>query len=553
MSNHGGVCERPDAPRRERVPAQVPLHDALARTPDGPFAELLSAAELFRSHEGAADGAGASQLLDLLVILRHTIDLLELSFSSLAHRFRRAELAARPHDGVTPLFTMRSACRMAAHVAADAACIGEQAPSLPRSTAALEEGRIGIPHLALIARTAEELADSPLGFDEARLLPLAERHPLRRFGRDCAHARHAGDQASFLREQQLTAEARWLDVRPLGNDAGYDVRGFLDRVGGAAVHAVLDSLARPCGKDDRRDRRHRLGDAAVELCGHILDEGGIFLDGDDASGAVDAEAAGWVPTPDENEIPPALRNAPVARMLPVRVLQRLDLAEPCRAPWGGVDAREQLDPHLWDPLAPRRPALSPDLRPVWVPAEVGGSGRTSRRRHVPHLNVSASLETLLGLPHAPAGELEGVPVAAATVARFACSSSVSRILLGPKSAIVDVGRERRVPSAAARRLLAHRDRGCIWPGCDRPPRWTQPHHFQHWAHDGASDAGNMGLLCLRHHVMTHEGGWVFVHTEHGPVPIPPPPEYPFLGRPLSECAQDGVDATPPQPVKLRPT
>jgi len=68
--------------------------------------------------------------------------------------------------------------------------------------------------------------------------------------------------------------------------------------------------------------------------------------------------------------------------------------------------------------------------------------RASQRTH---LQVTASLETLLGLPGAPAGELEfSLPISARMVERLACDATVTRVLLGDDSAVVDVGRAKRV-------------------------------------------------------------------------------------------------------------
>ena len=141
-----------------------------------------------------------------------------------------------------------------------------------------------------------------------------------------------------------------------------------------------------------------------------------------------------------------------------------------------------------------------------------------------HLHVTTTLETLQGLAGAPAGELElSLPIAAATVQRLACDSDVVRILLGADSQVLDVGRALRVPNPAIRRALAVRDRGCVWPHCERPPSWTQAHHIQHWArHRGGTDRDNLVLLCWRHHEMVHEGGWSIVRSVDGQVTVTPP-------------------------------
>ncbi len=134
----------------------------------------------------------------------------------------------------------------------------------------------------------------------------------------------------------------------------------------------------------------------------------------------------------------------------------------------------------------------------------------------PHLQVTASVETVIGEPGAPAGMLDRAgPVATPTVQRLACDASLTRVLMNSRSAIVDVGRARRLPSGATRRALVARDGGCVWPGCDRPAAWTAAHHRVHWAHGGATDLDNLVLICLRHHWMVHEGGWNLVRSDDG--------------------------------------
>jgi hypothetical protein len=94
-----------------------------------------------------------------------------------------------------------------------------------------------------------------------------------------------------------------------------------------------------------------------------------------------------------------------------------------------------------------------------------------------------------------------------TALRLCCDASIGRVVMDGPSDIVDLGQRTRVVSAAQRRALAHRDRGCVFPGCHRKVEWTDAHHLQHWARGGATDLGNLCLLCRRHHVMVHEGGW----------------------------------------------
>src|SRR5260370_38322122 len=131
-----------------------------------------------------------------------------------------------------------------------------------------------------------------------------------------------------------------------------------------------------------------------------------------------------------------------------------------------------------------------------------------------HLQVTASLETLLGLPGAPGANMEfSLPISAKAVERIACDCAVTRIILGSDSTVIDVGRAKRTISGPQRKALKVRDCGCTWPGCDRPGSMTERHHLVHWIHNGPAHLPNLTLLCYRHHWMLHEGRWQLVCTD----------------------------------------
>src|ERR1700682_1774322 len=152
------------------------------------------------------------------------------------------------------------------------------------------------------------------------------------------------------------------------------------------------------------------------------------------------------------------------------------------------------------------------------------NGLVPQHRSVrPHLNVVTTLETLKREAGAPAADLEfSLPISAEAVERLARDCSVTRVLLGADSVVIDVGREKRVISPAQRKALNVRDKGCRWPGCDRSATWTDGHHIDHWNKGGPSDLPNLVLLCARHHWMAHEGKWQLVKTGDGQfLAIPP--------------------------------
>jgi hypothetical protein len=141
----------------------------------------------------------------------------------------------------------------------------------------------------------------------------------------------------------------------------------------------------------------------------------------------------------------------------------------------------------------------------------------------PHLQVTASVDTLRGVAGSPAGDIEyGLPVSAETVQRLACDGAITRVVFGPESVVIDVGRARRVVAGPTRRALNARDGHCKWPRCDRPASWSDAHHVIHWTKGGETDLANMVLLCHRHHWMAHEGGWQLVRTAEGEVLTVPP-------------------------------
>jgi hypothetical protein len=364
-----------------------------------------------------------AELGSRLIRFRHGIDVLELAFARDAAVFAATD-QYEVEGSVSAVDWTRHNCGMSRHAAARSITTGEQAAGLPASVAALEEGRIGFAHLALLAGTARALQSSSgeTGFDERPLLDLALQHSVGRFSFDCTHARHAADAASVLAEHVSAVESRRLELINC-EDGAVALRGRLDAVAGAALRAALEPLARKKGVGDDRDRPRRMGDALDELVHHSLDHG-----------------------------------------------------------------------------------FTTDT----------GAERT-------HLQLTASVETVMGLMGAPGGDLEFAgAVPAATVQRLACDASVRRVLLGPDSAIIDVGRALRLPSGAARAALRVRDRGCVWPGCDRPASWTNAHHVVHWGHGGDTNLDNLRLLCHRHHWMVHEGGWQLVATDGRRVLAIPP-------------------------------
>jgi len=151
----------------------------------------------------------------------------------------------------------------------------------------------------------------------------------------------------------------------------------------------------------------------------------------------------------------------------------------------------------------------------------GAGGRRDGAGPRPQLIIRASLDTIAGLPGAPAGELEGGgTVPAATVQRYACDSAVSRIT-GQGELEHERNHAARSVPASTRRALEARDRHCVFPGCDRPTHWCDGHHLVWWTRGGPTALPNLALLCRQHHRMVHEEGWTLERKDGRWIARPP--------------------------------
>ena len=63
------------------------------------------------------------------------------------------------------------------------------------------------------------------------------------------------------------------------------------------------------------------------------------------------------------------------------------------------------------------------------------------------------------------------------------------------------------PNADLRRLLHARDSRCRFFACGLPPVTQDLDHTIDAAHGGATEEGNLGGLCRRHHILKHQTPW----------------------------------------------
>jgi hypothetical protein len=146
---------------------------------------------------------------------------------------------------------------------------------------------------------------------------------------------------------------------------------------------------------------------------------------------------------------------------------------------------------------------------------VPGSGR-------PTIAVTVSLTELR--EQLPVLGPDDETLTAAAVRRMACDATIIPIVLGSRSEPLDVGRRRRTVPHAIRHALIVRDKGCAFPGCERPPGWTDAHHVRPWSQGGRTSLDNLVLLCGHHHDTIHHRGWT-VHIGDSGLPEFSPPAW----------------------------
>jgi hypothetical protein len=105
--------------------------------------------------------------------------------------------------------------------------------------------------------------------------------------------------------------------------------------------------------------------------------------------------------------------------------------------------------------------------------------------------------------------------------RLAAEAEVIPVVLSDTGGVLGYGRARRVASAQQCLALAARDKGCSFPGCDRPPAWCESHHIVPWIDGGPTDLDNLTLVCAFHHREFAKRGWTCQITDGAPHWKPP--------------------------------
>jgi hypothetical protein len=242
------------------------------------------------------------------------------------------------------------------------------------------------------------------------------------------------------RQAERRHERRGLWLSPTMDDM-VAVNGLLEPEAGSTLLAALEPLARPADANDARSGGRRRADALTELARRSLE-------------------GGWLPK---------------AGGVRPQLLVTVDL-DSLLGRTGGLGGDAGWAGPL-DPEACRRLACDGTVTRVPV-RRPPGHGQPGRHPGLDHDHGADHYPS--GDPSLPSGDPSTREPAGLQQQLRAAAAMLPPTLGGAPCQPLEVGRATRVVAPAQRAALAVRDRGCVFPDCDRPLAWCDAHHLWHW-------------------------------------------------------------------------
>ncbi len=386
---------------------------------------------------------------------------------------------------------------LAAHTAARQVQLARRLrDDLPTTTAATLAGEVTLEQAQVLATYAPTtdarraaLSDPEFPCNEAFLVEQARQLSVDAFRMLVRRWAAAADPDADDRGYVQAADREYLELsRALD---GYHLAGQLTIENGQALLAALKAVDPVPAAGDERSTSQRRGNALGAVARVVLDHG---LAG--AARAVRPHLNVVVDYPTLQWLAARAETSDAAPLAPDADEKRTNgsIRVPSGPSGAPADAGAGATPVAY--TAPTAPAVTP--------AMIAGDGPA----------VGPQFE-------------DGTPIPRGLLERIACDSDLTRIVFGPQSQVLDVGRAERTFTGPRRTALVARDRHCRYPGCTAPPGLSEGHHIRHWVRDhGDTSVRNGILLCWYHHdlvhrrrieIHRHDDQWVFTDRLGRPI------------------------------------
>lgn len=173
-------------------------------------------------------------------------------------------------------------------------------------------------------------------------------------------------------------------------------------------------------------------------------------------------------------------------------------------------------------LDQRRADALVDLATRWLDAgdHPEGGPLRSRQGRLPHVTITATARTVVGLEDSPA-ILEGYGVIPPGLARMVAARATWEPLLVSARSGEPLARSTRryAPTQELRDAVVQRDRTCRFPGCRMPAQRCDLDHVdpfeQSRTGEHQTSSENLHALCRHHHLAKTHGGWAAHPAEGG--------------------------------------
>ncbi|GAA1813276.1 HNH endonuclease signature motif containing protein [Brevibacterium celere] len=147
------------------------------------------------------------------------------------------------------------------------------------------------------------------------------------------------------------------------------------------------------------------------------------------------------------------------------------------------------------------------------------------------LVVTAKAEDIAtGSGRATTGAAESFPID--TAVREGLNGTVFFHLMSEKGRTVSVETENRYANKNQLAILAARDKGCTFPGCETPPGWCEAHHIVPFSEGGKTNINNLTLACSYHHHLIDRTDWETIMLFDGRAAWVPPATIDPARRPI---------------------